>query len=86
MKDKTNMVVFYDIETDVADIALLGGIGPGDVDSVINACDGLVNLNFNAAGQLISVELLDLDMLHPNLARDAIQMRPIRDGDLSGEV
>lgn len=78
------MKVFYDVETDAAYIALLGGIGPGETVRNVQACDGQVILDFNAAGQLIGIELLDLDMLHPNLARDAIQMRPVRDGDLSG--
>lgn len=77
------MKVFYDVETDAAHIALLGGIGPGETVRNVQACDGQVILDFNVAGQLIGIELLDLDMLHPNLARDAIQMRPVRDGDFS---
>jgi uncharacterized protein YuzE len=76
------MTIFYDIEVDAAHIALLGGIGPGEVVRNVQACDGQVILDFNAAGQLIGIELLDLDMLHPDLAKDAIQMRPIREGDL----
>ena len=81
-RDKTTMTVFYDTEADAAHIALLGGIGPGETVRNVQACDGLVNLDFNAAGQLIGIELLDLDMLHPDLAKHAIQMRPIREGDL----
>ena len=81
-KDAAKMAVFYDIQADAAHIALLGGIGPGETAATVQACGGKVNLDFNAAGQLIGVELLDLDMLHPDLAKDAIQMRPIREGDL----
>lgn len=78
----SSMTVYYDTEADAAHIALLGGIGPGETKKTVSACGGLVNLDFNAAGQLIGVELLDLDMLHPDLAKDAIQMRPIQEGDL----
>lgn len=81
-KSETTMAVFYDTEADAAHIALRGGIGPGETARTVQACDGKINLDFNAAGQLIGVELLDLDMLHPDLAKDAIQMRPIREGDL----
>jgi len=77
------MVVYYDTAADAAHIALRGGIGPGETVRTVQACDDKVNLDFNAAGQLIGIELLDLDMLHPDLAKHAIQMRPIRDGDLS---
>ena len=76
------MTVFYDTEADTAHIALLGGIGPGETVRNVQTCDGQVVLDFNAAGQLIGIELLDLDMLHPDLAKNAIQMRPIREGDL----
>lgn len=78
----TAMVIYYDTEADSAHIALRGGIGPGETVRNVQACDGRINLDFNAAGQLIGIELLDMDMLHPDLARDAIQMRPIREGDL----
>ena len=81
-KSRTTMVVFYDTDADAARIALLGGIGPGETVRNVQACDGQVVLNFNAAGQLIGIELLNLDMLHLDLAKDAIQMRPIREGDL----
>ena len=76
------MTIYYDTQADAAQIAFLGGIGPGETARTVQACGGKINLDFNAAGQLIGVELLDLDMLHPDLAKDAIQMRPIRKGDL----
>lgn len=76
------MTVYYDTQADAAHIALRGGIGPGETVRNIQACDGKIILDFNAAGQLIGIELLDMDMLHPDLALDAIQMRPIQDGDL----
>ena len=76
------MTVYYDTEADAAHIALKGGIGPDETARTVQACDGKVNLDFDAAGHLIGVELLDLYMLHPDLARDAIQMRPIQEGDL----
>lgn len=79
---ETAMAVFYDTEADAAHIALRGGIGPGETARTVQACEGLVNLDFNAAGQLIGIELLDLDMLHPDLAKHAIQMRPIKEGDI----
>ena len=82
-KPKTTMAVYYDTEADAAHIALRGGIGPGETVRNVQACDGKVVLDFNAAGQLIGIELLDLDMLHPDLARNAIQMRPVRDGDFA---
>ena len=82
MPTETTMAIFYDTEADAAHIALLGGIGPGETARTVPACDGQVVLDFNAAGHLIGIELLDLDMLHPDLAKDAIQMRPIREGDL----
>jgi uncharacterized protein YuzE len=74
------MTVYYDTEADSAHIAFLGGIGPGE--TVRNVRAGEVTLDFNAAGQLIGIELHDLYLLHPDLARDAIQMRPIREGDI----
>ena len=80
---ETTMAVYYDTEADAAHIALRGGIGPGETVRNVQACDGKVVLDFNAAGQLIGIKLLDLDMLHPDLARDAIQMRPVRDGDFA---
>ena len=83
MPTETTMAVYYDTEADAAHIALRGGIGPGETVRNVQACDGKVVLDFNAAGQLIGIELLDLDMLHPDLARDAIQMRPVRDGDFA---
>ena len=83
MPTETTMAVYYDTEADAAHIALRGGIGPGETVCNVQACDGKVVLDFNAAGQLIGIELLDLDMLHPDLARNAIQMRPVRDGDFA---
>ena len=77
-----NMAVFYDTKEDAACIALCGGIGPGETARNTPACDGKIVLNFNVADQLIGIELLDMDMLHPDLAKHAIQMRPIREGDL----
>ena len=76
------MVVYYDTKDDVATIALRGSIAPGETVRTEQACDGNVSLYFDTAGQLIAVELRDPDMLHPDLARDAVQMRPIREGDL----
>ena len=78
----TEMLVYYHTDTDTAYIALRGGIGPGETVRNVQACDGKINLDFNAAGQLIGIELLDCDLLHPDLARDAVQMRPIWEGDL----
>ena len=75
------MTVYYDTKDDVTTIALLGGIGPGQTAKIVHA--GLfVDLCFDAQGRLIGIELRDPDMLHPDLAKDAIQMRPIREGDL----
>jgi|KBSMisStaDraftv2_1062788.scaffolds.fasta_scaffold696909_2 hypothetical protein len=76
------MVVYYDTKDDVVTIALRGGVGPGEIHSTATVCDRAVQLHFNAAGQLIAIELYDMDMLHPDLARDAIQMWPVQDGDL----
>jgi uncharacterized protein YuzE len=82
-RDHCAITVYYDTEADAAHIALRGGIGPGETARTVQACDGRINLDFNSAGQLIGVELLDMDLLHPDLAKYAIQMRPIREGDLS---
>lgn len=79
---KTTMAVFCDTEADAAHIALLGGIGPGETVRNHQTYDGKIILDFNASGQLIGIELLDLDILHPDLVKGAIQMRPIREGDL----
>jgi uncharacterized protein YuzE len=76
------MVVYYDTKDDVATIALRGGIGPDETKRYVSVLNDTVYLYLNAAGQLIAVELRDPDMLHPDLAKDAIQMRPIREGDL----
>jgi hypothetical protein len=74
------MVVYYDTKDDVATIALRGSIGPGEANFV--DAGPSIRLGFNAGGELIAIELHDMDMLHPDLAKDAIQMRPIREGDL----
>jgi hypothetical protein len=76
------MVVYYDTKNDFATMALRGSIAPNEIDRSEQACDGNVVLYFNATGHLIAVELRDPDMLHPDLSKDAIQMRPIREGDL----
>lgn len=69
------LLVFYDVKTDTATIALRGGIGPCEIVRCVPAFGDKIYLEFNAAGQLISIELRDMDMLHPDLARDAIQIR-----------
>lgn len=76
------MVVYYDTSDDVSTIALLGSIAPVETARSVPAFNDTIRLYFNQAGQLIAIELRDPDMLHPDLAKDAIQMRPIREGDL----
>ena len=77
------MVVYYDTKDDVATIALRGGIGPVETKRYVSVLNDTIYLCFDAPGHLIAVELRDPDMLHPDIARDAIQMRPVREGDFS---
>ena len=76
------MKIYYDTSDDTTLIALKGGIGPGETARMVDAFGGLIYLHLDKAGRLIAVELFDPYMLHPDLAKDAIQMRPIEEGDL----
>lgn len=76
------MTVYYHTQDDTALIALRGSVGPGEAARVGVTLDGRMAFYLDKAGYLIGIELRDMDLLHPDLARDAIQMRPIREGDL----
>jgi uncharacterized protein YuzE len=73
------IAVFCDILANVAHIELAGS---GEIVRSVRACDdGRILLDFNAKGQLIGIELLDLCLLHPDLVSGAIQMGLIDEND-----
>jgi hypothetical protein len=76
------MTIYHDTREDLTTIALLGGIGPGETVYRVEAMRDEICLLFNARGQLIGIDLKNMDLLHPDLARDVVQMRPVREGDL----
>jgi hypothetical protein len=76
------MTVYYHTGDDTALIALRGGVGPGEAVTVDIAFNGKLAFYLDKAGYLIGVELRDIDLLHPDLARGVIQMRPIEEGDV----
>jgi len=76
------MTIYHDTTDDLTTIALLGGIGPGETVYRVDAVRDEIRLLFNVRGQLIGIDLKNMDLLHPDLARDVVQMRPIQEGDL----
>ncbi len=62
--------VNYDAEAGAAYIYLTGSIGPGGAKRTLFATPQ-INLDFDAQGCLIGIELLSPSLLHPVLASQA---------------
>ena len=69
--------VTHDPEINASYIYLTGSIEPGGVKKTVSATPG-INLDFDADGHLIGIELIGAGQLHPSLA--AIAQRPGRSG------
>jgi uncharacterized protein YuzE len=88
----TKMTVTRDALAGAAYINLIGEAEPGEAVRNVGACGGKLVLDFNAAGHLIGIEVLDFGMLHPvfgqDLKRGIIQMlfrRIIRRGGIASD-
>jgi uncharacterized protein YuzE len=64
------MRVTYDPDARAAYIYLTGSMQPGEAKRTISATDQ-INLDFDAEGRLIGIELLDPALLHPKLLPQA---------------
>jgi len=62
--------VTYDPDARAAYIYLTGSIAPGEAVRTVCATSD-INLDFDAQGHLIGIELLAPELLHPKLAGDA---------------
>ena len=62
--------VTYDPKARAAYIYLTGTIGPGEAKRTVTATPD-INLDFDAEGRLIGIELLSPSLLHPVLAMQA---------------
>ena len=65
--------ITHNLDVDASYLYLTGSIEPGGVKKTISAAPG-INLDFDADGHLIGIELLGAGLLHPTLA--AIAQRP----------
>lgn len=64
------MRVTYDSEACAAYVYLVGSMKPGEAKRTLSVTPD-INLDFDAEGRLIGIELLDPKLLHPILAAHA---------------
>lgn len=70
--DSPRLIVTHDSERGLSYIYLVGKTPHGDAKSQLIASSNII-LDFDAAGHLIGIELLQASLLHPALAAIAVQ-------------
>ena len=67
---RATMRITYDSEAQAGYLYLTGSMQPGEAKKTLSVTD-LINLDFDAEGRLIGIELLDPALFHPKLLAQA---------------